>query len=349
MKPHTKLRAGIIGIGLTLFILIRLLSAQPGFVETYYSNGLYPVIKAFVSFPAGQFQFSITEFLFIFLLFIGIPLYIRRIFKRKIKLYRIGLNILTFGVLLYVWFSFFWGINYYRLPLEQKLGLAEGTVSKPAFDSVFVDLIKQTNALNLEYRMADFSEINQTIENAYRSTFQDLGLQLTPETKTVKTLTNNWLLNKTTTSGFFSPFFMEVHINSDLFIFELPFIIAHEKAHLMGYTSEAEANFLAFLVCTRSGNALCRYSGYYAVLKYFLSVVSSEIDKYEEEIAGISDGVKHDMHTVDERWRHHRGVVSELSGKTYDLYLKSNQIKEGISNYSRVVDLVTRYATTRNK
>ncbi len=26
MKPHTKLRAGIIGIGLTLFILVRLLS-----------------------------------------------------------------------------------------------------------------------------------------------------------------------------------------------------------------------------------------------------------------------------------------------------------------------------------
>jgi len=119
MKSHTKLRAGIIGIGLTFFILLRLLSAYPDIVETYYSNGIYPVLKAFVSFPTGQFQFSISEFLIFFLVLICAPLYIRRIFKKKIRLYRILLNFTTFTALIYIWFSLFWGINYFRLPLEE--------------------------------------------------------------------------------------------------------------------------------------------------------------------------------------------------------------------------------------
>ena len=349
MKSHTKLRAGIIGIGLTFFILLRLLSAYPDIVETYYSNGIYPVLKAFVSFPTGQFQFSISEFLIFFLVLICAPLYIRRIFKKKIRLYRILLNFTTFTALIYIWFSLFWGINYFRLPLEEKLNLMDEGLSHQAFDSVFVDLIRQTNAFNVKYGMENFTQINQTIEAAYRKTFKDLDLPFTPETRTVKTIASNWLLNKTMTSGFFSPFFFEVHINSDLFVFELPFTIAHEKAHLMGYTSEAEANFLAFMVCINAENALCQYSGYYAILKYFLAAIAPNKDSYDDLTKMISEGVQHDIHAVYERWRSHQSFVADFSARTYDLYLKANQIEEGITNYSRVVQLVVQYKAVQKK
>ena len=117
----------------------------------------------------------------------------------------------------------------------------------------------------------------------------------------------------------------------------------------MGYTSEAEANFLAFLVCINTGNALCQYSGYHAILKYFLNSITPKSDAYKEITGAISEGVQHDIRAVYERWRSHQGFVADFSKKTYDFYLKVNQIEEGINNYSRVVQLVIQYEAAQKK
>ena len=71
-------------------------------------------------------------------------------------------------------------------------------------------------------------------------------------------------------SGYFGPFFNEIHVNHYLLPLDYPFVLAHEKAHQFGITSEAEANLVAFVICVRSDDQRLRYSGYQSLLLYFL-------------------------------------------------------------------------------
>ena len=71
-------------------------------------------------------------------------------------------------------------------------------------------------------------------------------------------------------TGSMGPFFCEFTLNGDLLPANYPATYAHELAHLLGITSEAEANFYAYQVCTRSQAMGIRFSGYFSVLNHVL-------------------------------------------------------------------------------
>ncbi|MFQ5650671.1 MAG: DUF3810 domain-containing protein [bacterium] len=343
MESPAKIRAGFIGIALTFFLLMQLLAQYPTFVERYYSNGLYPVLTLFISGVTNQFPFSISEVVLWFALLVVLPVLARRLFKRKMSIVRFFLNLATTISIVVVWFYVCWGINYLRVPLITTLKLDRVALEIDAFDSTCVEIIQNANELNLSYSIKDLAEINEIVESSYVEVLEELGLKKMPGPKVLKEFAGNWLLNITTTSGWFSPFFHEVHFNNDLLIIEIPFVIAHEKAHQMGYTNEAECNFLAYLVCLNASDPLVQYSGYFNVLGYFLQHLKENQEKREQFVQSIKEGVKLDLAAVRERWKSHRGWVSSLSDKSYDLYLKANQVKEGRQNYARVVDLIVKY------
>ncbi len=348
MHAHTKFRAGLIGTALAFFLIVQWLTAYPDLVETYYSNGLYPILTLLMSGVSGQFSFSLTEFAVWFSVLILAPALFNSLWHRRTTFSRTLLNLTTLAAIMVVWFYLFWGLNYLRLPLSTKLGLDAVQLEMDAFDSTFVDIIRQADKLNLSYPVIDIPTINDHVEASYSSVLDSLHLKKIPGSRSVKTLVDNWVLNKTTTSGWFSPFFHEVHYNKDLMIIEQPFVIAHEKAHQMGYTNEAEANFLAFLVCTNSEDPLLRYSGYFSVLGYFLSASGGSPERHRFFSDLITDGVKLDLSAVRGRWLSHVGVISKVSRKGYDLYLKANQVKEGRASYSRVVQLIVKYEAGRS-
>ncbi|MFQ5769844.1 MAG: DUF3810 domain-containing protein [bacterium] len=348
MKSPTKLRVVIIGLALTFYLLLQLLSQFPEFVEVYYSNGLYPILTLIMSNFASQFSFSLSEVTLWVILLFGIPFIINRIKKKHMHITRILLNLITTFAVLYVWFYLFWGMNYYRLPLKTKLHLQQVEIPMDAFDSTFVQIIHRGNDLNLTYSVKKVAQINAMIEESYTEVLNNLGLKKVPGFKGLKTFTINMLLNKTTTSGWFSPFFHEVHYNSDLFIFELPFVIAHEKAHQMGYTNEGDANFLAHLVCINASDPLIQYSGYFQVLDYFFKNLHGNKTKQVYYSNQLNNGVNLDLVAVRERWRSHGGFISKISNKGYDLYLKANDVKEGIENYANVVNLIVSYYEKKN-
>lgn len=343
MRFPVKLRAGIIGIAISFFLFIQILAKSPNFVENYYSRGIYPIITYVISSLSQIFPFSLSELALWFIILIGIPTIIYRIRKYRMSFSHILLNLLTTVAVIYIWFYFAWGINYFRVPLKTTLNLDRVNLSMNAFDSIFASIIDKCNSLNLTYSIIDVPTLNDMIEQSYSEVLPRLNLQKIGGSKSIKTFFGNWIFNKTLTSGWFSPFFHEVHYNSDLMIFELPFVLAHEKAHRLGYTSEAEANFLAFLVCTQSSHPLCQYSGYFQVLGHFFFNLKKNPVKRARYYARLTDGVRLDLEAVRKRWESHRGLLAKISAKGYNLYLQANRIPEGIENYSRVVDLIIRY------
>lgn len=82
-------------------------------------------------------------------------------------------------------------------------------------------------------------------------------------------------------TGSMGPFFCEFTLNGDLLPANYPATYAHELAHLLGITSEAEANFYAYQVCTRSQAMGIRFSGYFSVLNHVLGNAQRLLPKEE--------------------------------------------------------------------
>jgi len=343
MKTSEKVKAGVVGSAIAFLLVVQWLARFPEKIEKYYSDGLYPVLTFFISNLSGQFSFSLSEAFIWFVALIILPTFVGKIVRRKMKLRQAFLNLILAFSVFSVLFYCLWGLNYLRMPLAKKMNLDAVELKIDAFDSTSVQIIHELNRLNYSYSMRSVEEINEMVASSYGAALSKLGLKKVKGTKVPKTMMMNWILNKTTTGGWFSPFLHEMHYNEDLLITELPFVIAHEKAHQLGYASESEANFLAYVACISSTDALVQYSGYFSVLGYFLRAARRDSTKSAYLSQQIAEGVKLDMAAVRQRWQSHYGTFSQISEVSYDFYLKANKVKAGRLSYSHVVDLIIRY------
>ena len=149
------------------------------------------------------------------------------------------------------------------------------------------------------------------------------------------------LMSYANIGGMFFPFTMESNINVDNPFFVVPWTMAHELAHQCGFMREDEANFIAYLACKESDDALMRYSGY--LLAYDNAV--SALRKVDPEAAsaigsGLSAAVRRDLAQRAEHWAQYEGPVQDVSNAANDTYLKANNQADGMRSYGRMVDLL---------
>ena len=150
-------------------------------------------------------------------------------------------------------------------------------------------------------------------------------------------------------TGSMGPFFCEFTLNGDLLPSQYPATYAHELAHLLGITSEAEANFYAYQVCTRSQVQAIRFSGYLSVLPHVLN--NARRLMAEEEYAQLFRRIRPEIIGLakknSEYWmKKYNPVIGRIQDRIYDLYLKGNKIESGRKNYSEVVGLLVLTTTT---
>ena len=112
-----------------LVILIKFSSAYSGFIEHYYSNGIYPVISKIQRILLGWIPFSAGDLLygfFLIVLLVKTWQVVRTIFKRRLNRQYLltGLKqIIFFFLLVYVFFYLLWGLNYSRKGIARQLDL----------------------------------------------------------------------------------------------------------------------------------------------------------------------------------------------------------------------------------
>src|SRR6185295_19219533 len=112
-----------------LAILIKFSSVYSGFIERYYSNGIYPVISKIQRILLGWIPFSLGDLLygfFILVLIVKTWQVVRVLFKRTFSRQSLltGLKqIIFFFLLVYVMFYLLWGLNYSRKGIATQLDL----------------------------------------------------------------------------------------------------------------------------------------------------------------------------------------------------------------------------------
>lgn len=326
-------------LALIIFILVRLGVNYPGEVEHYYSRGIYPVIAGAISMISNLIPWSLWDVFWIGTLLWALTGVVLMIMKR-ISIKRFLVRIAQSLALFYSLFYLTWGFNYFRPGIATRLGWNEVKPFEEDFRVVLDSLIKRTNLSYTPIEESGTGEIEVLLEESYMEKSPLLGLSYPNGSRSPKTILVSSYFAKSGVSGYFGPFFNEVHVNQYQLPVDYPFTLAHEKAHQFGIANEAEANLTAFIVCTGSPDKRLQYSGYIHLLLYFLNE-AYHLPDYTVYLRKIDKTVMEDIISRQEYYDNLRNKKLEtMQAAANNAYLKSQNIEKGIKNYNQVVGLM---------
>ena len=329
-------------------VTVKIISKNPQIVESYYSVKFYPYISKFLRFIFDNFTFSIGDILYIFTL----TIIVFKVFKnRKMKIKKViidGLGILS---VLYFIFHLFWGLNYYRTPLTQKLNLKTNYSTE--------DLIKTTKEIILLTNKVHFDITNDTEKVvSLKLNFEDLKKEINIGYKNIskkypflKYYPSNQKKSLFSTplsymgfSVYFNPFTNETQLNWHTPKNSQPITQAHEQAHQLGFAAENEANFIAFLATNENNNIFIKYSALTFALKHCLNdLFIKDLDSFNYLKSSVNYGVLKDFENRQKKWNYFKNPLEPLFKKIYSKFLNFNNQKLGIKSYSYVVAHIVNY------
>lgn len=247
-----------------------------------------------------------------------------------------------------------WGANYYGSSLEQKSGLSAQAVSAEELDLVLGFFVQQANELCTEAaRDADGhfavsrSEILERSEGIYDNISKEFAFLSAPHRRPKPMLLSR-LYSWMGFTGFYFPLTAEANLNTDSPAMLLPSTTAHEMAHQRGIAPEQEANFVAIVACTSSGDELYAYSA--ALLAYIHlgnALYKADYDLWFEHYSALDPLVRLDLADYSAYWKQFEGEVSDSAGKVYESYLHSYDQDLGLKSYGACVDLLVAYYKER--
>jgi hypothetical protein len=331
-------------LALLTFGLTELFSRFPKITETVYSQALYPLFAFCLSFMSKWVSFSMDDIFYLLLAIFLLTIFIMTIF-RKIRFGRFLLLLLQTLSVCYVLFYWFWGFNYYRSAINERLQIAKSKPDTVQFVKVLENLIAQTNESYCSFDGITKTEISTLVESSYQKNASFLKITYPFGTRNPKPITLSSFFAKAGIAGYYGPFFSEVHLNDSLLLIEYPQVLAHESAHQFGITSEAEANFYSWLVCVKSNSKYLQYSANISMINYFLSQ-GRRLRHFRELVNQINKPVVNDIRKVQKHWENMRNEkIDKAAGKVNDVYLKSNKVEKGIQDYFGVVQFVMDFET----
>ena len=299
-----------------------------------------------------QTIFSISNFsigdLFYISLFIYLVVIIYKILRKKTR-HRYIIKLLKIVNILYFIYQIFWGLLYFQSPIIEKLPTKK--ISEETLSKLTLKYIHKTNTTrnyvsqdkngifylkNLEETKNEILENQRKIPRKYSNKRYLLIDNFKP------TLFGKYF-SYTGILGYYNPFTSEAQYNPRLPATYIPFTLAHESAHQLGFAREQEANFIAYLICKNSNNPELEYSANLYVLK---SLLNAQLEKNPEFVGQaklfLSDAVKRDLEYNKIFYEQHQGWINNLFYATNDLFLKSNR-QEGSITYSYFIELLVRY------
>lgn len=318
----------------------------------WYAISIYPAISYLLTFFSSHIPFSLGD-LFITLSIFGLiiyPIYVHRRyhFTWKKIMGREGEYLLW----IYVWFYMAWGLNYSQPDFYKRTHISRVAYTSKGFNSFVNQYVKLLNATYcLPPKEIDKSFVHKEVTRIYRQISDSLQVHAPQhDNLSVKTMLFSNFISSMGVSGYMGPFFCEFNLNGNILPVDYPATYAHEMAHLLGITSEAEANFYAYQVCTRSKDQNMRFSGYFFIMGYVLRNARLVMNdkQFDSLRASIRPEVKRLYNFNHFYWRAlYSPVLGTVQDWIYDIYLKGNKIENGQMNYFQVVSLLISYEQSK--
>lgn len=333
-----------IWLALVTFGLTKLFAQYPRITETIYSRAIFPPVASLLSFISKWFSFSLDDAFYAALAIFMLTILLLTVF-RKIRIGKLLLLFVQTAAICYVLFYWLWGFNYFRSSINERLDMQKSKPDSVQFVNVLEDLIARTNASHCRFDSISKPEIARLVESSYQRHASFLKIKYPQGVRVAKPITLSSFFAKASIAGYYGPFFSEVHLNDSLLMIEYPQVLAHESAHQMGITSEAEANFYSWLICTKSNSKQLQYSANIGILSYFLAQ-GKRLHNFRNLIKQIDKPVIDDIRMIQKHWENLRSEkIDKMAGKVNDVYLKTNKVEKGIEDYFGVVQFVMDFET----
>jgi len=255
-----------------------------------------------------------------------------------------AVNIFYFG------YQVFWGMLYFQTPVLKKLASQEKpTVGRAKVLALrYLERCKATRDFLKEdkggvFMITDRKAIQREILSQQSKLPYFISGKKVPAVNSFKPSLFGNIMSYTGILGYYNPFTAEAQYNSALPSTYLPFTLAHESSHQLGFAREQEANFVGYLLGIHSKNTELRYSTEYFTLKSLLGFILDEDPAFVKAVLDqYSPAMKRDRNYEKTFVLKHQGILDDFFAFTNNLFLKSNQ-QEGSVTYSYFMDLLQNY------
>ncbi len=340
----------------------------PELVAQYYTKGLFLYWTITLKRLFGWMPFALGELVYLICIILLIINTIRCFTSLKIfshfwqKLRFLSIKFTWLLVQLYVVFQFIWGLNYLQPDSTNAFQLKvhppeNATIALAEMNDLTYEIIQELNKTkaildSLKPKKTDFAQVAMDVRRAYTSsnTFKKQMIGQYPSIK--KAIFPSWG-DYMGYLAFYQPLTAEAIVRADLPMLTQPYTMAHEMAHQLGYASETEANFIAYVVASESHDPFLIYSMLLQIFTYAqdaqLMLIAGNQgyiawkSQIEKNKALLHPAVLKDRAEIKAFFAARAGRQIETSSKLYDQFLKWNQQTAGLASYADVLKWVRAY------
>jgi len=361
------IRPYILGIALVaISAILTIIADQTSWFADWYNQAIYQLFVTNTGRLMGAIPLPVFELLLYFLIILIIIWLTRLIIfmigyirkkdlrrgngthiRKHIKCGIIRLwNIVCILIFLFVIHC---GINYQRTSFASIYGFGRDSYTIDELTTVAMRLADEVNSRSMQVErdsngvMVFYTSNSQPVIDAMHR-LSERYPSLHGYYPSPKAVLFPFILSVQQVSGIFVPFTIEAYFNGAMVGYTIPFTMAHELAHVRGFMSEDEANFIAFLACIHSDQVELQYSGY---LMGFVYVIN-ELNRYDRSQAQyimsmLREYVRMDLAANREFWARYDGPIAEMQDRVNDVFLQAQGVEGGILSYNKVVDLILSY------
>lgn len=333
---------GLITLLLQL-LLFRFLRTRTQWIESVFVPHIFRPLSGLLRRVTSWFPFSLGLVLIYLLAGILLFLLVRntlQIIRREKSFKDTLLSLLAWASPVFFFYTLTWGLLYYRQPVSLLLQYDTSPATVEELKALCEDLVEQTNRTRSALTDSAVYSVNPAVllEKAsatYAPFFK-------PRSPVVKMAAASPLLAFMGTSGIYTFWSGEANVNRVNTPTDLPAVALHEIAHQMGFASEDEASYIAWLAGKDHPDKLFQYSSRYNVVWRSLMRLRSVDSTYARTLySRLDSAVYHDAEIDNARWAPYRNPLQKyVISPFYNIFLKANGREYGIMSYDGVVDLI---------
>jgi len=329
-------------------LLVGWAAARPGWVERWYSQGVYTWVSGFFRLLYGWVPFSVGDVLYFGLGVLGLGYLIRHGRRWRTHFWASLRDLAAALAVLHFTFYLLWGLNYFREPLSVSLGLDE-TYTEAELLALSGELVREANTLQTQLAGDSLSPVQlpYTRDEILHKTVASYGYLAEEQPRfryqraSLKTSLFSTPLSYMGYGGYLNPFTGEAQVNARLPLFRFPVVCGHEVGHQLGYSAENETNFIGYLATRNHPDPYFRYSAATFALSYCLAEVDRRDSLARKALTrSLNPGVRANYAEVQAFWERYQNPMEPVFKALFNRYLEVNRQKDGIASYNRIVALM---------
>ena len=333
-SPAGAFALDAVAIGLAALAVAAPLPAA--FVELIYANGLFAAMNRALVPLSDRVPFAFGDLEAAAVIVALLAWWVRALrrappkerIRRTIAMLVHTAGCVAVGIVL---FELLWGWNYRRATVVARVAFERSRVTDAAVAAFSERIVKTLND-NVAAAHAERVDVLK-LHAAFAPVVARLGDRWDVAVTRPKTTVIEPYYEAAGIGGQYSPFAFETLLNASFLPFEVPRALAHEWAHVAGFTDEGDANYIGTLTCLRSDDPLIRYSG--AFWTY------AELPEAQRRRLRLDPRVTADFAASRARFlRHYMPQVFAVQWSLYDRYLRGNGVAGGVASYGYFLQLL---------